>query len=229
MAGSASAISGLRADSGTVPRACRPSTKICSYEVQVQVQVEPRADLRHFKQRGTKPGGNGGGRHQLRNSAVRDRDGGQGREGRGRESGRTERGRERSDRQDLSAWAAPAGQAARPSDCPGVSHLYRGSGWLVWSWQRREREAGDGPTIAPRQLCCGRWLNLALAVHGGQVDCGDILDAAPANHGHDHELVSFPRICHFIVDLMDPNFTLLAMFPETGGHSKSRRAMRITS
>ena len=70
---------------GSVPRACRESTKICSYEVQVQVQVVPRADLRHFKQLGTKPGGNGGGgrSHQLRNSAfVRDRDGGQGREGR---------------------------------------------------------------------------------------------------------------------------------------------------
>ena len=93
MAGSASAISGRRADSGTVPRACRPSSKICSYEVQVQVQVEPRADLRHFKQRGTKPGGNGGGRHQLRNSAVRDRDGGQGRE-RGRAAGEREAERE---------------------------------------------------------------------------------------------------------------------------------------
>ena len=71
-----------RDGSGDVPRACRRSTKICSYEVQVQVQVVPRADLRHFKQLGTKPGGNGGGHHQLRNSAVRDRDGGQGREGR---------------------------------------------------------------------------------------------------------------------------------------------------
>ena len=129
MAGSASAISGRRADSGSVPRACRPSTKICSYEVQVQVQVEPRADLRHFKQRGTKPGGNGGGRHQLRNSAVRDRDGGQGREGRGRESGRTDGEREGEER---SSRSLSLGGASRPGGPP--LRLPRREPLVPWLW-----------------------------------------------------------------------------------------------
>ena len=156
-----------RRASRAVPRACPESTKICSYEVQVQVQVVPRADLRHFKQLGTKPGGNGGGgrSHQLRNSAfVRDRDGGQGRE---RRAERRPAASQRSSRSPSPTGASrPAGPSCRlPCRRGGAATCTVALvGWLVG--KRRETGSGCGghrTTVA----CAPQSLNLALALHGG--------------------------------------------------------------